>query len=78
MDRPPPSALTTQAYDSVNIFLEAVERAGKLDRVAIKDEMYNTEHDGISGYTTFDAEGDAYKEFTKIMVEDGEFVIATF
>jgi branched-chain amino acid transport system substrate-binding protein len=30
----PPSALTTQAYDSVGILLEAIERAGKLDRKA--------------------------------------------
>ena len=73
-----PSALTTQAYDSVNIFLEAVERAGVLDREAIKDAMYETDHEGMSGYTTFDAEGDATKEFTKIMVKDGQFVIAEF
>ena len=73
-----PSALTTQAYDSVGILLEAMERAGKLDREAIKDEMYNTEYDGMSGYTTFDEIGDAQKVFTKIMVKDGAFQVAEF
>ena len=73
-----PSALTTQAYDSVGILLEAMERAGKLDREAIKNEMYNTEYEGMSGYTTFDEIGDAQKVFTKIMVKDGAFQVAEF
>lgn len=73
-----PSALTTQAYDSVGILLEAMERAGELDREAIKDEMYNTEYDGMSGYTTFDEIGDAQKVFVKIMVKDGAFTVAEF
>jgi len=73
-----PSALTTQAYDSVGIFLEAVERAGSLDRVAIKDAMYDTDYAGMSGQTTFDEIGDAQKIFSKIMVKDGAFTIAEF
>lgn len=73
-----PSALTTQAYDSAGILLEAVQRAGTLDREAIKAEMYNTNYAGMSGQTTFDAIGDAQKVFTKIMVKDGEFVLAEF
>ena len=64
-----PSALTTQAYDSVGILLEAIERADKLDREAIKEAIYETEYDGMSGYTTFDEIGDANKVFTKIMVK---------
>jgi len=73
-----PSALTTQAYDSVGILLEAIERAGKLDREAIKDTMYQTDYQGISGYTTFNEIGDAQKEFTKIVVKDGRFTVADF
>lgn len=73
-----PSALTTQAYDSVGILLEAIERADKLDREAIKEAIYETEYDGMSGYTTFDEIGDANKVFTKIMVKDGAFVLADF
>ncbi|MGJ4850470.1 ABC transporter substrate-binding protein [Bacillota bacterium Meth-B3] len=73
-----PSALTTQAYDSVGILLSAIERAGKLDRAAIRDEMYKTEYDGMSGYTTFDEGGDAQKVFTKITVDGGIFKLAEF
>lgn len=71
-----PSALTTQAYDSVHIMLEALERAGKLDREAMKDAMYETEFNGMSGYTTFDEIGDAQKVFTKIVVKDGAWTVA--
>ena len=71
-----PSALTTQAYDSVGILLEAIERAGVLDREAVKDAMYETDYQGMSGYTTFDEIGDAQKVFTKIVVRDGAFVVA--
>ena len=71
-----PSALTTQAYDSVHMMLEAIERAGKLDREAIMEEMYNTEFEGMSGYTTFDEIGDAQKIFTKIVVKDGAWAVA--
>ena len=71
-----PSALTTQAYDSVNIMLQAMERAGKLDREAMMEAMYETEIEGMSGYTTFDEIGDAQKVFTKIKVQGGEWVVA--
>ena len=73
-----PSSLTTQAYDSTGILLEAMERAGALDREAIKDEMFNAAYEGVSGYTTFDEIGDAQKVFTKIMVKDGAFAVAEF
>ena len=71
-----PSALTTQAYDSVNIMLEALVRAGELDRTAMMEAMYETEIEGMSGYTTFDEIGDAQKVFTKIVVKGGEWVVA--
>lgn len=71
-----PSALTTQAYDSADILLEAVERAGSLDREAIKDAMFQTDYEGMSGHTTFDEIGDAQKEFTKVTIKDGAWVLA--
>ncbi|MGI6402746.1 MAG: ABC transporter substrate-binding protein [Oscillospiraceae bacterium] len=73
-----PSALTTQAYDSAGILLQAIENAGTLDRQAIRDEIYKIEYEGMSGFTTFDEIGDAQKVFTKIMVKDGAFVLAEF
>ena len=71
-----PSALTTQAYDSVGIMLTALEAAGTLDREAMKDEIYNVQYDGMSGFTTFDSIGDAQKVFTKLTIRDGEWILA--
>ena len=70
-----PSALTTQAYDSVGILLEAIQKAGSLDREAIMKAMYETDYQGMSGHTTFDEIGDAQKEFTKVTIEDGAWVL---
>ena len=36
-----PSALTTQAYDSVGIMLTALEACGSLDREAMKNAIYD-------------------------------------
>lgn len=73
-----PSALTTQAYDSVGILIEAIARAGSLDHAAVRDALYQTNYAGMSGQTTFDKNGDAQKVFTKIMVKDGAFTTAVF
>ena len=71
-----PSALTTQAYDSVGIMLTALEAAGKLDRAAMRDEIYKVQYEGMSGYTTFDEIGDAQKVFTKLTIIDGAWTLA--
>lgn len=71
-----PSALTTQAYDSVGIMLTALEAAGALDREAMKNAIYDVKYDGMSGYTTFDSIGDAQKVFTKLTIKDGDWVLA--
>ncbi|MBR3227199.1 MAG: ABC transporter substrate-binding protein [Erysipelotrichaceae bacterium] len=71
-----PSALTTQAYDSVGIMLTALEACGSLDREAMKNAIYDIKYDGMSGYTTFDSIGDAQKVFTKLTIKDGEWALA--
>lgn len=68
-----PSALTAQAYDSVGIFLKAVEKVGLEDQDAIRDEIAALEYDGVTGYTKFDENGDVQKSFTKVIVRDGKF-----
>ncbi|MBQ6375159.1 MAG: ABC transporter substrate-binding protein [Clostridia bacterium] len=72
------SSLTSQAYDSTGILLEAIQNAGVLDRQAIRDAVAAIEYDGVSGFTTFDENGDAMKTFTKIQVRDGAFQLAEF
>ena len=71
-----PSALTTQAYDSVGIMLTALQNAGKLDRAAMRDEIYKLTYEGMSGKTTFDSIGDAQKVFTKLTIKDGKWGLA--
>ena len=74
----PLSSLTAQAYDSTGILIEAIQKAGVLDRQAIRDAVAATEYNGASGFTTFDENGDAMKTFVKIQVKDGAFQIAEF
>lgn len=68
-----PSALTAQAYDSVGIFLTAVENVGYGDTAALRDEIARLEYDGVTGFTKFDENGDVDKSFTKVVVKDGQF-----
>jgi len=69
-----PSALAAQAYDSIGIFLEAIKQAGSLDRAAVRNAVNNIVYPGITGRTTFDAQGDADKVFQMVIIRDGRFV----
>ena len=69
-----PSALAAQAYDSMGIFFEAIKKAGSLDRAKIRDAVANIDYPGITGRTTFDAQGDADKIFQKVIIQNGRFV----
>lgn len=68
-----PSALTAQAYDSVGIFLTAVQNVGSDDTGKIRDEIAKIGYEGVTGYTKFDENGDVEKSFTKVVVKDGQF-----
>jgi branched-chain amino acid transport system substrate-binding protein len=68
-----PSALTSQAYDSVGMLLTAIEEAGTTDSATVRDVLANLTYDGVTGETTFDEIGDVQKEFVKMTVKDGEF-----
>ena len=39
--------------------------------------MYETDYEGLSGYTTFDEIGDAQKVFTKLTITDGAWAVYT-
>ena len=69
-----PSALTSQAYDSVGLLLTAIEEAGTKDGKAVRDKLAEMEYKGVTGYTKFDAQGDVDKQFTKVTIKDGKFV----
>ena len=73
-----PSALTSQAYDSVGMLLTAIEKAGTTDSVKVREELQKIDYPGVTGQTTFDSIGDVQKEFVKVVVKDGAFVQANF
>ncbi|AEV29531.1 ABC-type branched-chain amino acid transport system, periplasmic component [Sphaerochaeta pleomorpha str. Grapes] len=70
-----PSSLTAQAYDSLGMFVQAINEAKSADRKAIKDQLYKINYDGVAGVTYFDATGDAFKTFNWLMIKDGKFTM---
>ncbi len=71
-----PSALTSQAYDSTGMLLEAIKAAGSTDSQKVRDELNKLQYAGVTGDTKFDDNGDVQKSFVKVMVKDGNFVEA--
>ncbi|HWR10486.1 MAG TPA: ABC transporter substrate-binding protein [Rectinemataceae bacterium] len=68
-----PSSLTAQAYDSAGMVFEAIKAAGKVDRQAVRDQLYKITYPGVAGVTSFDANGDAQKIFTQVVIKNGKF-----
>jgi branched-chain amino acid transport system substrate-binding protein len=55
----PISSYGPLAYEGANILLEAIKKAGKADRAAVRDAVRATKYTGILGMEiTFDAKGD--------------------
>jgi len=69
-----PSSLAAQAYDSMGIFFEAIKKAGTTDRAAVRNAVQNINYPGITGQTSFDAQGDADKIFQTVIIRNGRFV----
>jgi branched-chain amino acid transport system substrate-binding protein len=69
-----PSALTSQAYDSVGMLLSAIEKAGSTDKEAVRNALAEVDYDGVTGQTKFDENGNVDKAFVKVTVQGGKFV----
>ncbi|RPF43211.1 amino acid/amide ABC transporter substrate-binding protein (HAAT family) [Hydrogenoanaerobacterium saccharovorans] len=69
-----PSALTSQAYDSVGMLLEAIKTAGTTETDKVREALQNIDYPGVTGQTKFDEIGDVQKAFVKVTVKDGQFV----
>ena len=69
-----PSALTSQAYDSVGMLLSAIKEAGVTDSQVVRDVLASLEYNGVAGNTKFDEKGDVQKNFVKVVIKDGNFV----
>jgi branched-chain amino acid transport system substrate-binding protein len=70
-----PAAVTALAYDAYILILDAIERAGSTDPVALRDAIAATEgFEGAAGIITLDENGDAVKNAVIKQVKNGEFV----
>ncbi len=73
-----PNAVSVLTYDSYNLMIDAIERAGSLDPAAIRDALANTkEFLGAGGSITIDENGDAVKPAILVKVVNGDFVYET-
>lgn len=68
-----PSALTSQAYDSVGMLLESIKAVGSTDSAKVRDALSAIKYDGVTGYTEFNEIGDVQKSFVKVVIKDGKF-----
>jgi branched-chain amino acid transport system substrate-binding protein len=70
-----PDMFAAQAYDAAKIVLEAIKKAGSTDTTKIQAALAATQDfPGITGTTSFTANGDAEKDIVILKVEQGKFV----
>ena len=69
-----PDILAAYGYDVVMIAAKALRQAGDLDPASIKTALYSIQgYPGITGQTTFDANGDVNKALRMMTVRNGDF-----
>ncbi|SDJ92513.1 ABC transporter substrate-binding protein [Natronincola ferrireducens] len=70
-----PAAVTALGYDAYILIRDAIERAGAVDPIKIRDEIAKTSgFPGAAGVINLDENGDAVKSAVIKIVENGEFV----
>jgi branched-chain amino acid transport system substrate-binding protein len=69
-----PDAMAALGYDSVQVLVDAIRRAGTTEAAALRDAIAATrDFPGVTGMTTLDANRDASKPAVIITVKDGRF-----
>ena len=72
-----PEANAALGYDALKIFAAAVQRAGSVDRKAIRDQIAATKnYQGVSGEITMGPERDPIKPVAMIKIENGQMNFA--
>jgi len=67
------NAFAALGWDAYMLLLDAIERAGSVDGDAIADQLYATKNfEGVTGYITLDANGDAVKSAVIKTIKDGQ------
>ncbi len=69
-----PDQFAADGYDAVYAIAAAVEAAGSTENQAVIDAMYEIEIDGLTGHMTFDENGDATKNATVAVIQDGAYI----
>jgi branched-chain amino acid transport system substrate-binding protein len=74
----PPDSLAALGFDSAMLAADAIKRAGKLDRKAIRDELAKTTaFAGVSGTVSMDAQRNATKPAVVLKINDGKATFVT-
>jgi branched-chain amino acid transport system substrate-binding protein len=69
-----PDAMAALGYDSAEVLVDAIRRAGSTEGPAIRDALAATkDFQGVTGTTTMDKDRNATKAAVVIMVKDGKF-----
>lgn len=72
----PPGPSTVEAYDAVRVALDAIRRAGSLDRAKIREAIAATDTTAMSGPVSFNADGTRTKPtFLMLRAEGGRFAL---
>lgn len=70
----PPGPSTVEAYDAVNVALDAVKRAGSTDREAVRKAIAATDLTAMSGPLSFNPDGTrTTPKFLLLRAENGKF-----
>ena len=70
-----PNALAALGYDAMNMYAEAVKRAGGTDKAKVRDELAATKgFRGVTGTITMDAERNAVKDAVILQARGDKFV----
>ena len=73
-----PGTYATLCYDTIYVLKAAIEEAGSTDFEAVRDIVYEIEHQGLSGVIKFTPRRElAVSNFIILQIEDGKFKLIT-
>lgn len=73
-----PDACAALSYDCAGLIVQAIERAGKVDREATRDALASTTgFKGVTGEITYEGNGDPAKSVVIQGIKNGKFVYLT-
>lgn len=67
-----PDQIHAMSYDAAKAAMLAIEKAGKLDRTAIRDALRTVTFEGVRGHFAFDVKGDPTFPTHIVLIKNGE------